>query len=733
MLKDLHELGVTLQNSYQTTFTPEDKELPSLFKQLVNNIEGSAVSYNRNSFVVTINYSNQKIYFPNQLWYIAAYFADFYKALSEYAQIIKTHLRLSDDNIKKAKDNREIANSLISSASVDDEDKEYLIRFLSDYDWWYGGKGIERADYYVSPILSLSRLVNASQSYVAELCKFLAKNDEALNVLKQVNEKRAQNKFLVLEDTVLNSFVYKLFKYIEQKDSLDILIPYAQYSNANRLGLDDTLIHLELDGRRTHSIFIQTTEQSNISTRNSGKIKRWYEDIFHFDQKEVYLTTQWSAESVETLIFIVNHAYKGKFQIEKIGDNCRLHAFKNQQMDSADIESSYLPYLTALRTKPFMLLAGISGTGKSRIVKELAFMTCPNEEGYNNDKTTPGNYSLIEVKPNWHDSSELLGYYNALDGKYELTPFIRFVYRALQCTDVPFFVCLDEMNLAPVEQYFAEYLSVLETRTKDGEEIISAKLIKKEAFNGIDVTQKYKDEDIAIAQYLQENGLPLPSNLYIIGTVNMDDTTHQFSRKVIDRAFTIEMNGGKLEDMFKPENSNALQYRDKAVSMDLFKCHFVNATEVFKDGESDTPWTQYETKIKTDVPARLKAINDILKNTPFQVSYRVQNELILYLAYLIEEAGFPEDIEPYIGEATLAILMEKILPRIQGDDKLLGRGQNKDVFTELSEYVEQTLMTRKTTDEQTKLVEGSDLYRKVIDKLDQMHKRLENSYFANFF
>ena len=395
--------------------------------------------------------------------------------------------------------------------------------------------------------------------------------------------------------------------------------------------------------------------------------------------------------------------------------------------------TSYLPYLTALRTQPFMLLAGIAGTGKSRIVKELAFMTCPNEEGYNNDKTTPGNYCLIEVKPNWHDSSELLGYYNALDGKYELTPFIRFVYRALQRTDVPFFVCLDEMNLAPVEQYFAEYLSVLETRTKDGEEIISAKLIKKEAFNGIDVAKQYKDEDIAIAQYLQENGLPLPSNLYIVGTVNMDDTTHQFSRKVIDRAFTIEMNGGKLEDMFKPENANALQYRDEVVSLNRLKSHFVNAKEVFKDGESDTLWTQYETKIKTDVPARLKAINDILKNTPFQVSYRVQNELILYLAYLIEEAGFPEDIEPYIGEATLAILMEKILPRIQGDDKLLGRGQNKDVFTELSEYVEQTLMTRKTTDEQTKLVEGSDLYRKVIDKLDQMHKRLENSYFANFF
>lgn len=731
MLKDLHELGVALQTSYQTTFTQEDKELPVIFKQLVNNIEGSAVNYNRNSFVVTVNYSNQKIYFPNQLWYIAAYFADFYKALTEYAQIIKNNLHISDENIKKAKDNKEIASSLILHASVSDDDKEYLIRFLYDYNWWYGGKGIERADYYVSPILSLCKLVNASQSYVAELCKFLARNEEALDVLKQVNDHREQNRIQILEDDVLNSFVYKLLKYIETEYTFDALASYARYTDANRLGFNDTLIHFELEDKKTHSIFIQTSDESNITSRNSGKIKRWYEDIFHFNQKDVYLTTQWGADTVEPLIFIINNAYKGKLEVSKIGDKYILHVFKTG-LSTTD-HSSYLPYLTALRTKPFMLLAGISGTGKSRIVKELAFMTCPNEEGYNNDKTTPGNYCLIEVKPNWHDSSELLGYYNALDGKYELTPFIRFVYRALQRTDVPFFVCLDEMNLAPVEQYFAEYLSVLETRTKDGEEIISAKLIKKEAFNGIDVVQQYKDEDIAIAQYLQENGLPLPSNLYIVGTVNMDDTTHQFSRKVIDRAFTIEMNGGKLEDMFKPENANALQYRDKAVSMDLFKSHFVNATEVFKDGESDTPWTQYETKIKTDVPARLKAINDILKDTPFQVSYRVQNELILYLAYLIKEAGFPEDIEPYIGEATLAILMEKILPRIQGDDKLLGRGQNKDVFTELSEYVEQTLMTRKTTDEQTKLVEGSDLYRKVIDKLDQMHKRLENSYFANFF
>lgn len=393
-------------------------------------------------------------------------------------------------------------------------------------------------------------------------------------------------------------------------------------------------------------------------------------------------------------------------------------------------DSSYLPYLTALRTKPFMLLAGISGTGKSRLVKELAFMTCPNKAEFNQDKTTPWNYSLVEVKPNWHDSSELLGYYNALDGKYELTPFIRFAYRALQNDNVPFFVCLDEMNLAPVEQYFAEYLSVLETRTLDETEIISSELIKKETFNGIDIENKYEEEDKQIATYIQKNGLKLPSNLYVIGTVNMDDTTHQFSRKVIDRAFTIEMNGGDLNKMFSQKNADALKYRTDVVPLEALQSNFIHASEMFEAG---SPYLKYEQTIKESVPSYLNAINTFLKDTPFQVSYRVQNELILYLAYLIQQNNFPDDIEALTKEAVLAVLMEKILPRVQGDDKLLGRGKDKDVFTELTEYVEQNLIIKEHAEDNTEVVSGSELYRQVTDKLDQMHKRLENSYFANFF
>ena len=392
-----------------------------------------------------------------------------------------------------------------------------------------------------------------------------------------------------------------------------------------------------------------------------------------------------------------------------------------------------LSYLTALRTKPFLLLAGISGTGKSRLVRELAYMTCPNSAPYNDDPTTPYNYCLIEVKPNWHDSSELLGYYNALDSKYEFTPFIRFAYRALKHPNTPFFVCLDEMNLAPVEQYFAEYLSVLETRTKVNGEIVSAPLLKDELFEHIEIDQYDKsEEDKEILIYLQENGLQLPANLYVIGTVNMDDTTHQFSRKVIDRAFTIEMNGGNLEEMFSADNANALQYREDPLAFEAVKSTYISANDVLEDDK----FSQYVSTIKEKVPQNLTAINDKLAGTPFQVSYRVQNELILYLAYLIEQAGYPTDIDSLISEATLAVLLQKILPRLQGDDKLLGKGEKDDVFTDLKKHIETSYMIHElgAEDEQVKeKISAPSLYSQVIDKLDQMHTRLEKSYFANFF
>lgn len=411
-------------------------------------------------------------------------------------------------------------------------------------------------------------------------------------------------------------------------------------------------------------------------------------------------------------------------------------------------------FINALRTKPILLLAGISGTGKSQKVQELAFMTCPNGELRNEGGTTPGNYCLVEVKPNWHDSTELLGYYSVLSGKYELTDFIRFAYKASQNKDVPFFLCLDEMNLAPVEQYFAEFLSVLETRKKVGNEIQTQYLLSKDRFSNCELQKKvlvkedgdiiegdkqykmeflYSEKDAEIITYLKDNGLMLPDNLFVIGTVNMDDTTHQFSRKVIDRAFTIEMNGGKMSEMFSPESKMLLEYRDEPIPLEALKAEFVRAYEVL----DDTRFAKYKDVISTRIPkllgdsdgtAEADSINGILNETPFRVSYRVQNELVLYLSTLIERANFPEpdQIEGLIGEATLAILLEKVLPRVQGEQKQLETQKGRsNVLKDLQTFVVSHFKPEED-------IVANSLYNQVLRKLKEMDDKLAN-YYTNFF
>ena len=122
---------------------------------------------------------------------------------------------------------------------------------------------------------------------------------------------------------------------------------------------------------------------------------------------------------------------------------------------------AYAPYLTAIRTKPFVLLAGISGTGKSRIVRKLAQAT-DNIDTFTNENGRwslhrPANFELIQVKPNWHNSMDVVGYLSNIPSPhYVFTPFVEFVVKAWMHPETPFFLCLDEMNLAPVEEYFAE-------------------------------------------------------------------------------------------------------------------------------------------------------------------------------------------------------------------------------------------------------------------------------------
>lgn len=347
-----------------------------------------------------------------------------------------------------------------------------------------------------------------------------------------------------------------------------------------------------------------------------------------------------------------------------------------------------LQYLTALRTKPFMLLAGISGTGKSRIVRKLAQATVTEElqrangytgEDFANDRWklhSPANFELIQVKPNWHNSMDVIGYLSNIPSPhYVFTPFIEFIVKAWQHPEVPFFLCLDEMNLAPVEEYFAEFLSAIENRSFEGGEYLTDPIIKPFNSFGEDVakmmvntlfpnfTAADKNSLLGkIVDHLETKGLTLPKNLMVIGTVNMDETTFSFSRKVLDRAMSVEMNEVNYDSFLNDTTDvdlkaivQAFEENDDADLNALLVDRHIEAKEIIDELGDDA-------KFAIDY---LKRINALLEGTPFKLGYRAANEALIYLQ-ASQEFGQTDRIAA-LDNFTLM----KILSRIEGDETKL--------------------------------------------------------------
>ena len=183
MLEDLNKFRKQAIDSFNRNYDPEDRCLPMEFKRLCTKFNiNDTIEYKEYSMIIH-GASSLNIYVPNQWVYIAAFFADYYLLLVKYKETIKSILNgYLDDRVKNCKDSEANATRLL--AAYNGPDKDYLIKFLYDYNWWGGAKTIDRADFYVSPILSAANLVNVSQSYVADLAKNLAENPQALQLLK---------------------------------------------------------------------------------------------------------------------------------------------------------------------------------------------------------------------------------------------------------------------------------------------------------------------------------------------------------------------------------------------------------------------------------------------------------------------------------------------------------------------------------------------------------------------
>lgn len=281
-------------------------------------------------------------------------------------------------------------------------------------------------------------------------------------------------------------------------------------------------------------------------------------------------------------------------------------------------------FYLALRTKPLVILAGISGTGKTQIVRQFA-----KAIGFGDDR----HCVLIPVRPDWADNSDLVGYRN-IQGEFEQQKLLKVLQDAIAHPDEPFFVILDEMNLARVEHYFSDFLSVLETREKDGNGVIRTSPV---------VTDTTVNRGVPVI---------IPQNLMLVGTVNMDETTHPFSRKVLDRANAIEMNDIQL-------NWSEVDFNEvepvSGIYADAFVTPYINSIELNAEQKTElSPFIE-----------QLIRINQILEPAGLHFGYRVRDEMVFYLCQH-QSLGLAQANILASDDALDFQIMQKILPRIQG-------------------------------------------------------------------
>jgi 5-methylcytosine-specific restriction endonuclease McrBC GTP-binding regulatory subunit McrB len=307
-------------------------------------------------------------------------------------------------------------------------------------------------------------------------------------------------------------------------------------------------------------------------------------------------------------------------------------------------------YFLSLKTKPFVILTGISGTGKTKIAQIFADYICQD----NTPEERGKRIAFVPVKPDWMDNKGLLGYYNLLDEKYHVTPVLRLLLEAQQHPEKPYFIILDEMNLAKVEQYFSDFLSIIESRTQDkpdGEvlHLHSAGTVRAQDGGG-DVPTSFH----------------IPANVYFTGTVNIDESTYMFSSKVLDRANVIEFNDVNLAD-----------YEKGVVASDGFVLKEADVRNGLLPGEDEVTFSSkadYSAalKITPELHDYLDGLLNILRHYHLHFGYRVINEIAHYIRHAHE---LIRDFD--LEEAMDIQILQKILPKFHGTQGKLEEPLNR--------------------------------------------------------
>jgi DNA polymerase III delta prime subunit len=351
-------------------------------------------------------------------------------------------------------------------------------------------------------------------------------------------------------------------------------------------------------------------------------------------------------------------------------------------------------FIASLCTKPFVICSGLSGSGKTKLAQAFAQWICYKEEdGKKNEQ-----YCIVPVGADWTNREPLLGYPNALQEAKYVKPengVLALINRARLNETKPYFLILDEMNLSHVERYFADFLSTMESG---------------------DAIPLHTIED-------EENGIPkqikLPKNLFIIGTVNIDETTYMFSPKVLDRANTIE---------FRLTENDLKEFiaSDVKLDMDLLKGEGAGMGESFV-----AMATQKTDKNLKEVEEDLLKFFKELKKSGTEFGYRSASEMGR-LMFMLKELGEK-------GDNLLDIaIMQKLLPKLHGSRNKLTKvlpvlGSfclKKDIDKIKEDYLEK--FVKNTFSEEELRKDKNIKYPISFEKICRMYKNAVENGFASY-
>ncbi|MDT0160688.1 AAA family ATPase [Bacillus sp. AG4(2022)] len=351
-------------------------------------------------------------------------------------------------------------------------------------------------------------------------------------------------------------------------------------------------------------------------------------------------------------------------------------------------EKTLRQLLLALMTEQMIILSGPSGTGKTTIVKQLASII--------NAK-----YEIIPVQPSWTDKQDLLGFYNPIRKLYAPSAFLDCLIEAKQNEDKLYFICLDEMNLAQIEYYLADVLSIREL--EDGNLRLYSDFEYEQNMNEIRwfIQRMSQEETLEIEEALRkiqmdslahyemvtrfENlkryapVLNIPQNVRIIGTMNVDGAVQALSPKVIDRSFVIPL--------YRQES-------EKVASVSKIGQYHISA-QYFTTNTTETP------KISNQLREAVKDIQQELKNWHIEYNERVERHTLLYYV-AAKNLG--------ISTKQLAddITIMKLLPRIHemvDDEQLITR-----LIEVVERHVKDELLSKRKLEKMQQRFEQTGLY-----------------------